>query len=273
MAVSDIYLASTEKCMLAIFLCLVGLNNDSVAQVSTDTLHNASRGAAADDPSEFLSRVELFNENLHYEDFTFNQTTLRINARLGKRFTTRVDIPYAYNSGNAAKGYASSGLGDISFRLLGYKFVQAPRSALTASIEFSLNTAVAPWLGTGKNIIIPMLTYSRVLIPRKTTLSLLVMQSNSFSGDTSRSKVNYTKFQPVLIHIWNRKIWSVVAPEFFFDYVGDDVSMNLELRTAFAPVPRINVWLQGGVGFFGDFIARYQWSVEAGCRYFVFRKH
>lgn len=257
---------------MLIFLVCLCLMRQGFAQGDTDTVHHASRGAAADDPSEFFTRVELFNEYMHFEEFIFNQTTVRINAKLGKRFTTRVDIPYAYNSGNAEKGYASFGLGDISFRLLGYKIAQAPRSALTASVEFSLNTAKAPWLGTGKNIIIPMLTFSQVLVPRKTTFSLLVMQSNSFSGDTSRKDINYTKLQPMLIRVWNRKFWSVVAPELFFDYVGHGVSMNLELRTAYAPGPRINAWLQLGGGLFGDFVARYQWSIETGCRYFWFRR-
>ena len=258
---------------MLIFLVSLCMVQQGFAQKNSDTLHHASRGAAADDPSEFLSRVELFNENLHFDDFTFNQTTLRVNFKLGKRFTTRADIPYVYNSGNAEKGYASSGLGDISFRLLGYKIVQAPRTALTASVEFSLNTAEAPWLGTGKNIIIPMLTYSWVLTPRRTTFSLLVMQSNSFSGDTSRKKVSYTKLQPMMIRIWNRKLWTVVAPEFYLDYVEHGASMNIEVRTAYAPGSRVNAWLQLGAGVFGDFIARYQWSVEAGCRYFLFRKH
>jgi len=31
------------------------------------------------------------------------------------------------------------------------------------------------------------------------------------------------------------------------------------------------VWGQVGAGLFGDFIARYQWGAEAGCRYFFLR--
>ena len=44
-----------------------------------------------------------------------------------------------------------SGIGDISFRLLGYKFFEKSKSAFTVSIEISLNTAESPILGTGKN--------------------------------------------------------------------------------------------------------------------------
>jgi hypothetical protein len=47
--------------------------------------------------------------------------------------------------------------------------------------------------------------------------------------------------------------------------------MNFEARGAYAPTRRINVWAQTGVGVFGDFVARYQWDVEVGCRYYFLR--
>jgi hypothetical protein len=54
--------------------------------------------------------------------------------------------------------------------------------------------------------------------------------------------------------------------------VGDDFAANFEVRNSYAPAPRFNLWLQGGVGLFGDFMARYKWSVEIGSRYFFMRK-
>src|SRR5436189_6453398 len=74
------------------------------AQNSADTVKQEQLKKNADDPANFLTRVEFFNELQHYErngnDFYVNQTTLRTILKLGKRFTTRIDLPYVYNTTN-----------------------------------------------------------------------------------------------------------------------------------------------------------------------------
>ncbi|ULQ57778.1 hypothetical protein KJS94_06150 [Flavihumibacter rivuli] len=228
---------------------------------------------AAEDPSQFLTRVEVINETQHFDkDFSLNQSTLRMIVKIGKRFTTRVDIPFTYNSRKSPAGYSQFGLGDISFRLLGYKIVESKLTALTASVEISLNTAASPSIGTGKNILIPMLTFSRLVPQHHLILGIIAQQGFSMGGDESRNDFNYTKLQPFAIHMWSRRIWSILAPEMFIDYIGDDVSLNLETRTGYAPTPRFNIWLAGGVGLFGNFPGRYQWDLELGTRYFLMRK-
>ena len=69
------------------------------AQSSTDSISSlpVPRIVSADDPSQFLSRVEVFNEFQHYDKaggFNLNQTVVRTIVKLGKRFTTRTDIPF-----------------------------------------------------------------------------------------------------------------------------------------------------------------------------------
>src|SRR3954465_14689743 len=84
----------------------------SYAQTSSDTLKKEALKANADDPSQFFTRVEVFNELQHYEkngsDFYLNQTVLRTILKIGKRFTTRIDLPYVYNSVNTAAHYKQS---------------------------------------------------------------------------------------------------------------------------------------------------------------------
>jgi hypothetical protein len=242
------------------------------AQSTSDSIKELNSEAKADDPTQFFTRTELFSELQHYDGFYLNLTTLRTNVKLGKRFTTRIDIPLAYNSRSTPANYKQFGLSDISFRLLGYKIFESPKSAFTASVEFSLNTAQSPLLGTGKNLIIPMLSYSIKLNQKKMILAFVLQQTNSFSGDPERANLSFTKFQPVLIKIWSKKIWTVVAPEIYIDYIHGGASMNLEGRVATAVSPRFSVWTMAGAGIFGDFIARYNWSLEVGCRYFFLRK-
>ena len=247
------------------------------AQSSTDSLSSlpVPRIVSADDPSQFLSRVEVFNEFQHYDKaggFNLNQTVVRTIVKLGKRFTTRIDVPFVNNTFPYPQEFSTFGIGDISFRLLGYNIHQAKRSAVTASIEISLNTAATPAQGTGKNLIIPVITYSAFLKDYKTLAALVFQQTNSFSGDDNRADLSFTKLQGVLLHYWNKRTWSVIAPELFIDYINGGTSMLLKGRMAFAPKPRLNLWVQVNGGLYGDFIGRYNWGGEVGCRYFVFRK-
>jgi len=244
------------------------------AQNSSDSMQQKEGRAAADDPSQFFTRIEFYNELQHYKknNLYLNQTILRTNVKVGKRFTTRVDIPLVYNSLSTPAGYKQFGIGDISFRLLGYKLMENPKSALTASIEISLNTAASPLLGTGKNIIIPMITYSKLVPENKIILAMVLQQANSIGGDEERSKISFTKIQAIAIKIWKPKLWTVLAPEWFIDYVNGGLSMNLRGRVTTAPTRRINIWATASAGIFGDFVGRYQWSGDLGVRYFLLRK-
>ena len=229
----------------------------------------------ADDPSQFFTRIELFNELQNYnkfnQDFYINQTVLRTIVQIGKRFTTRVDVPFVNNTFTAAD-YKQSGLGDISFRLLGYKFGEKPKSAFTASIEISMNTAASPLLGTGKNLVIPVVSYTKVIPKKKMIFSMIFQQTNSVGGDEERADISFSKLQCILLKTLTRKTWVVLAPEWFFDYVHGGVSMNLRGRLTHAPTPRMNIWATPSAGVFGDFIGRYQWSADIGVRYFLLKE-
>jgi hypothetical protein len=253
-------------------LFLVVLSGYLHAQSDGDSLNGKKYPALADDPSLFFTRVEVFNELQHYSNNVYlDQTTVRAIVKLGKRFTTRLDIPLVYNSFGSESGSRQFGYGDISLRLLGYKFIQTPKSAVTGSIEFSLNTAQSSLLGTGKNLIIPVVSYTRVIKEKKALMAVVLMQANSFSGDEDRKKISFSKLQVIMMNIWSKRIWTVVAPEMYLDYINGGTSMNLEGRVAFAPVPRINFWTQTGVGVYGDFVGRFNWSTEIGSRYYFMR--
>jgi len=247
-----------------------------LAQNSADTVKQEQLKKNADDPSSFLTRIEIFNELQHYDrngtDYYFNQTIVRTILKVGKRFTTRIDLPFIYNSINTPANYKQFGIGDISFRLLGYKFLEKPLSAFTASIEISMNTASSPILGTGKNIILPVISYSQFIPKKKILWSVVLQQANSLWGDDARNDISFSKLQAIIIKYWSKKTWTVLAPEWFLDYINGGVSMNLRTRMTYAPSPRINLWVTPSAGIFGDFAGRYQWSLDIGGRYFLFRE-
>jgi hypothetical protein len=258
---------------LILFFFLLYCVGVTQAQNSADTLKQVSTNANADDPSQFFTRIELFNELQHYDkdDIYLNQTVLRSVVKIGKRFTTRIDLPYVHNSFSSPTKLKQSGIGDISFRLLGYKFFENRKSAFTGSIEISMNTAQSRLLGTGKNLLIPMVTYTTAIPKQKMLLSLQLQQVNSISGDEERDEVSFSKLQFILIKYFSKRTWMVVAPEWFLDYVHGGLSMNLRTRLTYAPTPRTNIWITPSAGIFGDFVGRYQWSADVGARYFLFR--
>jgi len=257
---------------LTVILIITCLANSIQAQTKPDSIQARQQSAAVDDPSQFFTRIELFNELQHYDkDYYLNQSIWRTNIKIGKRLTTRLDVPWVYNTKYSPEGFKNSGLGDISFRLLGYKILETKKSAITASIEFSLNTAESPLLGTGKNLIIPLITYSTLFKPKKMILALSFQQVNSFSGDDTRQQVNFSKFQAVLIKSYTTKIWTVLITDWYADYENGGISMNAKIRAGYGATPIFHFWGQAGAGVFGDFFGRYQWSAELGTRFFILR--
>lgn len=259
------------KNFLALILVLLSCHFLS-AQTSKDSLE-LKKPANADDPSSFLTRLEVFNEFQHYENgIELNQTVVRNIIKIGKKFTTRIDVPIVHNSFDHPAGYSQFGIGDISFRLLGYKLKENPFSAFTTSIEVQLNTAASPLSGTGKNLLIPVITYTDLLKNKKDLFSVVFQQVITMGGDAERNDLNFTKIQAFYLHFWSKQWWTVVADEIFVDYEHDaQTSMIAKLRMTSAPTPRLNVWLQGNKGLYGNFVGRYQWGMEAGFRYFLLR--
>ena len=96
---------------------------------------------------------------------------------------------------------------------------------------------------------------------------MIFQQTNSVGGDEERADISFSKLQCILLKTLTRKTWVVLAPEWFFDYVHGGVSMNLRGRLTHAPTPRMNIWATPSAGVFGDFIGRFQWSVDIGVRY------
>jgi hypothetical protein len=114
--------------------------------------------------------------------------------------------------------------------------------------------------------------YTKVFPKKKMLFALVLQQANAESGDKARSNVSFSKAQAMLIKIWTPRLWTTLAPEWFIDYVHGSVSMNLRSRVAYAPVPRINIWITPSAGIFGDFAGRYKWSLDIGGRNFFMRK-
>ena len=74
---------------LFFFVLLLQYFNILYGQNLSDTTNvTRNEGAAGDDPSQFFTRIEFFKEVRNYpNDIYLDQTTLRVNVKIGKRFT------------------------------------------------------------------------------------------------------------------------------------------------------------------------------------------
>ncbi len=239
---------------------------------SDTTAIERQRSILQDDPSNVFTRIELFNE---YQMLTngepMNVTTVRSVMAIGKRFTTRVDIPYVSRP-EANTTESKSGLGDVSARLLGYKILQSKRSGLMASVEVSFPTATSPLLGFGRNIITPVLAYSVYLPKRRSLIALTYQEYFSFGGDESRQHIRWTRFQFYHIKPWSRRIWTLFLPEYYYDHANGGSSMNIELYAFYRVSNRFAFWMKGGKGLFGEHPARYDWMAEMGVRFLIWKE-
>lgn len=247
----------------------------SCGQEAKDSVKKESDISRADDPTNFITRTEVYNELQRYDktDVYLDQTIFRVIIKVGKKFSTRIDLPIVYNSTVTAAKDKQSGLGDISLRLLGFKIFEDPLSAITISLEASLNTAESKLLGTGKNILVPAASYTRAYKKQGMFFSMIFQQVNSVSGDENRATLSYSKLQAIFLKTLSKKTWVVFAPEWYLDYVKGGLSMNFRTRFTHAPKPRLNFWITPSVGVFGDFVGRYTWDIDAGFRYFLIREN
>ncbi len=244
-----------------------------IAFGQTDTTANEQNGILQDDPSNIFTRVELFNE---YQTSTngdvMNATTARGIMAIGKRFTTRFEVPYI-SLPRTTSTEATSGIGDVSARLLGYKILQSRRTAMIASVEVSFPTAQSPLLGFGRYIITPVVAYSIYMPNRKAVLAFTYQEYFSFGGDESRAHVRWTRVQMYHIRPWSRRVWTLILPELYYDHATSGFSMNLEATGYYRMSNRFAFWLKGGAGLFGDHPARYAWTVEGGVRLLIWRNN
>src|SRR5688500_9749351 len=97
------------------FLSLIILLQIAISSEAQDPVDSVKKSpdVNADDPSQFLTTMELYNEVQYYDkkDVYLNQTVFRNVIKIGKRFTTRIDMPFVYNSLQTPGKFKQSGLG------------------------------------------------------------------------------------------------------------------------------------------------------------------
>jgi hypothetical protein len=184
----------TNRCRRLIALavgCLLVCSSQAQQTVSTgqETAKAVDNGT---DPTKFSRVAEGKYEYLDLKG-GYSSGTLRLSYTqpLGEKqdYSVRVRVPVTYVN---VFGNDQHALGDVSVQLQ-HVFGLTKEHGFVAQGELIFDTAERQELGTGKNVFKGTLIYA-MFLQGGAIFAPAFVQNNSFSGDESRAKVNFTTF-------------------------------------------------------------------------------
>ena len=218
-------------------------------------------------PTIFLPRLSLRYEYVKPETGDYlRQLVLRGDYALQNRFLFRADLPFV--STELETG-AESGLGDVMFRAL-WLAVAEKRFAVAAGTSLILDTAAESSLGTGKNVIVPLVAAAYSVSPRFWVFGVL-QDAISFSGDEERKHVHTASLLPGFYYRGGWGGWLLLQPAVRTDLSADgDVTVTSEFEIGQKLSRQFALAIRTGFFLAGEKSEDYSLSGEV--RYFFLRR-
>jgi hypothetical protein len=242
----------------------------AVAQV--ETASGADAAPKSSQPVDFrTTRVEIRNE---YQDLqgggTIDYLVPRFDFSAGPDLSFRVETPIVFADPDTPGNDGESGIGDLLFRG-SYRFAHGPGYAIVAGGEVILNSASKDSLGTGKNVIAPLI-FASIDAPKYNSVVYPFLQYYmSVGGDDSRTDVNYASLKAPFLTRWPSLVYTIIEPQMVIDHErSDKVGMTLEGEVGRFLNHDLAIWGRTGIGLFGDNLPQvYDWKLEIGVRFFL----
>ncbi|MFM8533587.1 MAG: hypothetical protein ACKOEC_08350 [Acidimicrobiia bacterium] len=236
----------------------------------TAASQDSSKGAASSvdngtDPTKFSRIVDAKYEYLEL-NAGISSGTLRLSyfQPLGDKrdYNLRLRVPVTRVN---ALGNDDHGLGDVSAqisRVLGLTRTHG----FVAQGEVSLDTARRPELGAGKNVFKGTLVYA-LFLPGGAIFAPAVVQSNSFSGKSSRATINSSTFDFYYVPKFrDPRNLMTLDPALNIDWENDTrfVSLAVTIGRAIGPAMGGNGVLSVKPSLFAGDDKPGKWGIEAG---------
>jgi len=243
-------------------------------------------GAAAADDKTGTNPLNLQRTALFYNEFQGRgggRYTNFLNLRYIEPFAdgkaaVRLTVPFVaqdlagrgtFSFGDAnipveARDGRDTGIGDLGVRL-NYVLAATPAYGILVGLDSTWDTASGVLLGTGKNLLAPVIVYARFL-PGGTIFAPAYQHYFTIGGDDSRARVTSGAFDFYYVKP-ARNGWWTLDPAVTINYgVGNRVAAQIELERGFLIGPQgkgVASWyIRPGVGI-GRYRA-YDWNIEAG---------
>lgn len=223
------------------------------------------------DPTDFKTRFETRYEYQSLQSGGARQLVVpRYEHAFSRALSLRFDLPYVVDDSPSRDVDDEHGIGDMTVRPA-LRVHRSEAFSLVTAAEFILDTASDERLGTGKNVVAP-LVYASFGLPRFNSVLFPYAQHYvSVSGDDERNDINQTLLRLGLLTRWPRRFYSFLEPSLYVDWERDQrTGFTLELEVGRFATSRLALWARPGVGLWGDNLPPvYNWNFEVGFRYFL----
>jgi hypothetical protein len=247
-----------------------GLSESAFSQVQSAS--GADAAPVRQPPAEFnTSRIEIRDEFQDLEGGgTVSLIVPRVDFSAGPDFSFRLETPIVFTDSGTPNNDTQSGMGDVLLRG-SYRVRHGAGYAIVAGSEIILNTASNDALGTGKNIIAP-LVFASIDLPRYQSVVFPFLQHYlTIGGDGARRDVHYTSIKSAFLTRWPNFTYTIVEPQVIVDHErADKVGSTLDGEIGHFLKRDTAIWVRSGIGLFGDNLPQvYDWKFEVGVRFFL----
>ena len=223
-------------------------------------------------PTAFgTSRFEIRDE---FQDLQGGGTVYMIVPRVdfpaNPDLSFRIETPIVFGDPGTPNNDTEAGIGDVLFRG-SYRVARGADYAIVAGSELILNTATNDALGTGKNVIAPLI-FAAIDLPQYHSVVFPFLQHYAtLGGDDARRNVHYTRIKSVLLTRWQNLTYTIVEPQVIVDHErADKVGLTLDGEIGRFLNHDTAIWTRTGFGLFGDSLPQvYDWKFEVGVRFFL----
>ena len=217
------------------------------------------------------SRFEIRDE---YLDLQGGATVFMIVPRLdvlaSPDLSFRIETPMVSTHAGAPNNDTESGLGDILLRG-SYRVARGAGYAIVAGSELILNTATSEDLGTGKNLIAPLI-FASINLPQYNSVVFPFLEYYfTLGGDASRQDVNYASIKSAFLTYWPNLVYTIVEPQVIVDHErANKVGLTLDGEIGRFLDRDTAIWVRTGFGLVGEDLPQvYDWKFEVGVRFFL----
>jgi hypothetical protein len=257
----------------AYFLTIVaGFCWSACAFSQVETASGADAAPPGSRPEGFrTSRFEIRDE---FRDLRGGGTVYmlvpRVDVPANPDLAFRIETPIVFTDAGTPNNDTASGLGDVLFRG-SYRAARGAGYAIVAGGELILNTATSDDLGTGKNVIAPLI-FASIDLPQYDSVVFPFLQYYfTLSGNDARPDVNYTSIKSAYLTRWPNLVYTIVEPQVIVDHErADKVGLTLDGEIGRFLNRDTAIWVRTGFGLGGESLPEvYDWKFEVGVRFFL----
>ena len=260
--------------ILAVYVLILaaGFGFSGFAFSQVESASGADAAPNSSQPVQFrTSRFEIRDE---FRDLQGGGTVYmivpRVDLTANPDLSFRIETPIVFTDAGTPNNDTKSGLGDLLFRG-SYRVARGAGYAIVAGSELILNTATSDDLGTGKNVIAPLI-FASIDLPQYHSVVFPFLQYYfTLGGDDARQDVNYASIKSPFLTRWPNLVYTIVEPQVIVDHErADKFGLTLDGEIGRFLNRDTAIWVRTGLGLVGDNLPEvYDWKFEIGVRFFL----